>query len=185
MNTNKKVIWITRTALFLAVAIVAQLVGGSMGGVVVGQLFTGILVNMALIIAGIVVGISSGCTIAILTPCLAFLFGIMKIPPVIPIVMLGNLTIVILTALFFKRFSKSSSSIYINILLELLGMIVAAFCKCAVLLLSVSYVLPLFVKVVPKQIVASFGIIQAVTGSLGGALALAVIPALLKAKKHA
>lgn len=183
MNTNRKVIWITRTALFLAITIIAQFIGKSIGVPIIGQLFTGILVNMSLIVAGIVVGLSSGCTIAVLSPFLAFLFGMMKLAPAIPVVMVGNLAIVILTALIYKRFSNGSLDVFAQNLLQFVGMVIGAAAKCALMWLSALYILPLFITV-PPIIVTSFGIIQAVTGSAGGLLALIIIPSLLKIKRH-
>ena len=183
MNTNKEVIWLTRTALFLAVALVAQLIGMNIGGGIVGQLLTGSLVNMALIVAGCVVGLSSGCTIAVLSPLLAFTFGMMKFAPAIPIVMIANIIIVVLTSLTYTFLAKKYKDklIFLNFL-ALLGMIFAAFCKCAFMWVSALYILPLFVAV-PPPILASFSLPQAITGTIGGIIALPVIPNLLKVKR--
>lgn len=183
MNTNKKINWITRTALLLAVALIAQFIGSNMGGQLVGQLVTGTIVNMALMIAGIIVGISSGITIAIFSPLLAFFLGILKFAPAIPVVMAGNLAIMLLAVLVYKRLSGLIKNPVADKICVLFGMTAAAFIKCGIMWLSALYILPLFVPKVPEALVASFALPQAVTGTMGGIMSLIVIPALLKSKR--
>lgn len=182
MDTNKKVIWITRTALFLAVALIAQLIGMNMGGALFGQLLTGSLVNMALIIAGIVVGKSSGCTIALLSPLLAFLFGMMKFAPAIPVVMVGNIAIVVITSLAYNYLLSKTGAPLMQKVFIFAGMVVGACAKCAVMWLSALFILPIFVTV-PPAIVASFALPQVITGTMGGLIAIFIIPSLLKVKR--
>ena len=68
---RKKVLWITETALMLALLVALQAVTKPLG-----QLVTGSCVNGVLAIAALLVGMSSGITVALLSPVFAFLFGI-------------------------------------------------------------------------------------------------------------
>jgi len=181
---NKTTAWIARTGLFLAVAVIAQLIGSQMGGGIAGQIITGSLVNMALIVAGITAGISSGISIAVLSPCLAFLLGIMKFAPAIPIVIAGNIAIVIITAFIYNYYSKSEMKLALQKLFILLGMIFGAFFKCVLMWISALYILPLFVAKVPPAIISSFSLPQAVTGTIGVILAMLTVPSLLKIKRN-
>ncbi len=180
---NKTTAWVARTGLFLAVALIAQLIGSQMGGSPFGQIITGSLVNMALIVAGITAGISSGISIALLSPCLAFLLGIMKFAPAIPIVIVGNIAIVLVTAFAYNFYSGAQMKPVLQKLFILIGMIAGALLKCAIMWISALYLLPLFVAKVPPAIISSFSIPQAITGTIGGLLAMLTVPSLLKIKR--
>jgi len=75
--------FITRTAILLALTVIFQSFRAP-------QLITGTLVNGMLLISAGYVGMWSGVIIGLFTPVLAFLFGIMKFPPMIPFIMIGN-----------------------------------------------------------------------------------------------
>ena len=71
---NKKIRWITETALLLALLIVLQSVTKSFG-----QFVTGSCVNAVLALAALLTGLGSGITIAVISPVLAFLLGFASI----------------------------------------------------------------------------------------------------------
>ena len=66
-NTKNKILWITRTALFIAVLIVFQSLSASLG-----QIVTGSLVNLVLVTAALTGGIWSGLTVAAISPFFAW-----------------------------------------------------------------------------------------------------------------
>ena len=82
---RNKVLRITETALMLAVLIALQAVTRGFG-----QLVTGSCVNAVLAVTVLLTGLSSGLTVGVISPVMAFLLGIApNIVTVVPI-MLGN-----------------------------------------------------------------------------------------------
>ena len=63
-----KILWMSRTAVMLAMLIAAQALTKPLG-----QLVTGSCVNAVLAAAGLLCGISSGITVALLSPGFAYL----------------------------------------------------------------------------------------------------------------
>src|SRR5699024_5817053 len=88
---NKKIRWITETALLLALLIVLQSVTKSFG-----QFVTGSCVNAVLALAALLTGLGSGITIAVISPVLAFLLGIAPQAVTVPAIMVGNTVFVVL-----------------------------------------------------------------------------------------
>jgi hypothetical protein len=91
-NIRKQILWITRTAIFIALLIVVQIATKPLG-----QLVTGSLVNLILIVSVITCGLSSGLTVAVISPVIATLVGIG--PPfwvLTPFIILGNGTIALI-----------------------------------------------------------------------------------------
>ena len=68
---NRKIRWITETAVLLALLVALQAITKPLG-----QLVTGSCVNAILAIAALVGGMSCGLTVALISPVFAFLFGI-------------------------------------------------------------------------------------------------------------
>lgn len=177
---NNKTRQITFTALFLAIAIVSQFVGSNLGGAgFLGQYITGTIVNICLMISGIMVGIYSGITIGVLSPCLAFFLGVMKFPFAIPVVIAGNIVFVLITVLIYKAVSEKTLGL--KAIVMIVTVIAAAAVKALVMWFSAKYLLNIF-TVVPAPLVASFAFPQVITGSIGGLLSLALLPILKKAK---
>ena len=67
---NKKIRWITETAIMLALLVTLQALTKGFG-----QLVTGSCVNAILAVSVLVGGLWSGLTIALVSPVLAFLLG--------------------------------------------------------------------------------------------------------------
>lgn len=182
---NKKTLWITRTAIFLCILLIGQFIGSRVATGLLQQFITGSIVNLVLIVSGIAVGYSSGITIGVLSPVLAFLLGIgPAFIQLVPGVMLGNVVIVILTGLTYqlcKGFAPLKQQV-----LTMLGFLVSAAVKAGILWLTiVKLILPMLTTIKPKQAEAisiAFSWPQIVTGIIGGALALVIIPPLLKVK---
>ena len=98
---RKKVLWITETAVMLALLVTLQALTKPMG-----QLVTGSCVNAVLAISVLLVGMSSGITIALISPVCAYLFGIApNFVTVLPI-MIGNVCFVVLLRLIAGKTHK-------------------------------------------------------------------------------
>jgi hypothetical protein len=88
---NGKVLWITRTAVFIALLIVMQAATSSLG-----QYVTGSIVNLILIVSVMTCGYLSGIAVAIVSPIFAKLLGIGPLWSLIPFIALGNIAIVLI-----------------------------------------------------------------------------------------
>jgi len=170
---GKKVLWITKTAVFLALLIVLQA-----GSRMFGQLVTGSLVNLTLIICVMTCGMSSGAVIALCSPVLAKLIGIGPLWTIIPFVMFANLVLIMIWR-FVGMIKIANKHI-----VRLFTLIIAAACKFTALYAGVvKLALPLFLDLQPKQeavISAMFSLNQLFTALIGGAAATVILPVLEK-----
>ena len=170
--------WITRTAILLALTILFQSLRSIMPFLPanVSQYIVGSLVNLCLIVAAATVGISGGAIIAIAAPIIAFLQGFTPSPFLVVPIALGNLVLVVITALLYERSF-------------VLAFITAALAKFITLYLGVVViVLPLFLSNLKPQVQAalsvSFSWPQLITASIGSILAALILPVLKKAEKY-
>ena len=171
---NKRIKFITETAVCIAVLIVVQLSTRGMT-----QLVTGSLVNAVLIVTALTAGLAGGICTAVISPFLAFLLGIgPKFLTIVPVVAAGNLIIVLTVYAIINQFNMNY---YIK---WLLAVILGAVLKFAALYFGiVKLVLPLL-SLPPQKaaaISASFGAVQAVTAVIGGIVACSIVTTL---KKH-
>lgn len=179
---NKKVRWITETAVLLALLVTLQALTKPLG-----QLVTGSCVNAVLAITVLFAGIYSGITVAIISPVLAFLLGIAPQILTVPAIMVGNTVYVVLLHFITGKGGE-------NRVRQLVGWVVAALAKfaalyalvvwliCGVLseaLLSAGVMKPPMLTMLP----ATFSVNQLFTALVGGSLALVIAPALRKALK--
>jgi len=135
---NKKLLWITRTAIFLALIVVVQFTTKGL------PIFaTGSLVNLILITCGLTAGLPSGLTVAGLSPVFALLLGVQSplTAPLLPIIMVGNMVIV-LTVWFFTKESQKYKPLQKSFT-QIFGLIIGAGLKFYILYTLVSIVLPL------------------------------------------
>lgn len=174
---KNKVLWITRTAAMLALLIALQWVT-SFVPKPVGQYVTGSCVNAVLAMTALLCGVSSGLTVAVLSPVFAFLFGIAPNLVTVPAIMIGNAVFVALLGL-----TKKAAAQWQKIGLYLL----AAVGKFGVLYVLVTYVI---CGVLAEELIAqgllkapmlnvlpaSFALPQLITALIGGALALVTAP---------
>lgn len=178
---NKKIRWITETAILLALLVTLQALTKGFG-----QLVTGSCVNTILGIAALVGGLSCGITVALISPVLAFLLGIAPQILTVPAIMVGNTVYVLLLALIAGN-SK-------NIVRKVIAWVTAAVAKfaalyaivvgliCGVLaenLLAAGTLKEPMLKALP----ATFSWPQLITALIGGAVALLIVPVLRKALK--
>lgn len=178
MNKNKKSIqWITRTAIFIALLVVIQVATAPLGA----QLVTGSLVNLILIASVMTCGLSSGLTVAVISPVFAKLVGIgTPFWVIIPFIALGNGVLVVIWYFIGRKAFKDKLPGY------LIALVTGAVVKFAVLYLSiVQLVVPLVLNLPAAKataITASFSLPQLITALIGGVVAVLVLPILKKAR---
>ena len=95
---NKKLRFITETAILLALLVSLQALTKGFG-----QLVTGTCVNAILAVSVLVGGLGSGLTVALVSPVLAFLLGIAPQILTVPAIMVGNTVYVLLLALIYDK----------------------------------------------------------------------------------
>lgn len=178
-SAHKKVLWIVRTGVLLALLVSLQAVTKPLG-----QLVTGSCVNAVLAVASLAGGISCGITIAVISPVLAFLLGIAPQILTVPAIMVGNTLYVVLLHLLYRE----------NILRRCIAWLVAAAAKAAVLYAIVK---GLICGVLAPSLMAAgtlkepmlqalpqtFSWPQLFTALIGGAVALLIVPVIKKAVK--
>ena len=186
-NMKKKILWITETAVMLAMLVTLQWVTKPMG-----QLVTGSCVNAVLVVSTLVGGFFCGLTVALISPVLAFTFGITNVL-VVPVIMVGNTVLVVLYNLILKQ--RSKENIKLRVLRHGVAWITSAAAKFAVMYAIVNWLIcgvlsesllaagtlkPPMLKALPT----TFGILQLCTALIGGAVALMIVPILRKALKR-
>jgi hypothetical protein len=177
---RKKVLWITETAVMLALLVTLQALTKPMG-----QLVTGSCVNAVLAIAVLLVGMSSGITIALISPVCAYLFGIApNFVTVLPI-MIGNVCFVVLLRLIAGKTHKpvalvTAAGVKFGVLYLLVVKVICGIASGALLgkkLGDIVVLAPPMQKMLPTM----FAWPQLFTALIGGGLALLIVPVLRKA----
>lgn len=174
---KKKTLWITQTALMLALLLALQWATKPLG-----QLVTGSCVNGILAVTVLFAGMVSGITVAVLSPLFAFFLGIAPNLVTVPVIMVGNTVYVILLKTLYGS----------QILRRLAAWLVAAAVKFAVLyglvegvicnLLSDALLGAGILKTpMLNALPATFSWPQLVTALIGGGIALLIVPVLRKA----
>ncbi|MCX8130009.1 MAG: ECF transporter S component [Clostridia bacterium] len=166
---NKKIRFITRTAILLALAIVFQMLGRYIPLGPNSQFVVGPLINACLMVAAAMVGLSGGGIVALLSPFGAILTGAAIPLPFAPFVALGNFLLVLLFFLFMYR-SK------------ILGLTLGALAKSVWLFAAIKiFVWAMDMKGKKAEMLLwSFSWPQAITALVGGVLALLLIKVLDK-----
>ena len=175
---KRGVLWITRTAIFLALLVVVQISTAPLGNTII----TGSAVNAILIICVMICGLSSGLTIAMLSPVLAKLAGIGPLWMLIPFIILGNMVLVLIWHILGnKPFGKKEIVAYVA------AAIVAALAKFGVLYIGiVKIAVPFMLDLKEMQamvISTMFSVPQLITALIGGLVAITIVPAMKKAIK--
>ena len=122
---NKKVRWITETAVMLALLVALQALTKGFG-----QFVTGSCVNAVLAVTVLTAGLGSGIVVAVLSPVLAYLLGIAPQILVLPAIMVGNTVFVVLLRLIAGTDSRKVGQ-------QIAAWLIAALAKFAVLYLIV------------------------------------------------
>lgn len=168
---NKKILWITRTAILIALLIVMQGVTAPLGN----PLITGSIVNLILIVSVMTCGINTGIPVAFISPICARLLGIgPQLWTLIPFIMVGNIVLVLIWHLIGNRKIGISKGGYI------VALIVAALAKFLALYVGiVKIAIPMFLKLPEAKASAisnMFSIPQLITALIGGILAIMILP---------
>ena len=172
---NAKTHWITQTAILLALLVVIHYVTASFAN----PFITGSAVNMTLIISVMLCGLSTGITVAAVSPVIARLIGIGPLWSLIPFIMAGNVALVFTWHIVVKKTRIRGKLAYA------VALIAAAVFKFFVLFVSiVKIAVPLFLKLPETQaktVSGMFSFSQIITASVGGVIAILILPALRKA----
>ena len=177
---NKKALFITQTALMLALLIGTQFATRSFS-----QFVTGSMVNLILLVSVFVIGLAGGLTVAIASPFLASLAGIgPAFIQIVPFIAAGNAIFVLLAWPVRKRISRFNAK---DTCFAAIGLITASTAKFLFLWISLVIVaLPLIpgIKEMQVKIIgAAFTWPQLLTAIIGSVLAMVVVPLLKRAKK--
>ena len=170
---KKQILWITETAVLLAMLIALQALTKPLG-----QLVTGSCVNAIVAISVMTAGLGSGITIALCSPVLAFLLGIAPQVLTVPAIMVGN-TIFVLILYFLSKKPIFAWPIAAGAKFAALYLLVAKL-LCGVLaqqLLAQGLLKEPMLKALP----AMFSWPQLFTALIGGGVALLIVPVLRKA----
>ena len=182
---KKSILWITRTAVLLALLVTLQALTKPFG-----QLVTGSCVNAIAAVAALVGGLGCGITVAVISPVLAFLLGIAPNFITVAPIMLGNTVYVLILWLLL---GKGKHPLW----KQPVALALAACAKFGVLYLLVVKIIcgvaadallgqklgetvllaPPMLKLLP----AMFSWPQLFTALIGGCVALLIVPVLRKA----
>ena len=173
MNNKQRILWITQTAMMIALLITAQALTAGLGN----QFVTGSLVNGILFITTMILGLYSGLTVAILSNFFAFMLGIgPAMFPLVPFVAAGNAALVL--TYHFIAAKRSHHAAF-----PIAGVIAGAVAKFAVLYFGIVLIAaPHLLNLPPAApVYFMFSWPQLVTALLGGSVALNLFPMLRRA----
>lgn len=176
---KKKILWITESAVMLALLVTLQTLTKP-----AGQLVTGSCVNACLAVAVLVGGLSCGLTVAFFSPIAAFLLGIAPQILTVPAIVAGNMVYVTFLYLLADRRGKM-------IVKQIVALVVAAVSKFAVLYLVVVKLIcgvladvlmgkGMLKEPMLKALPATFSYPQLITALVGGTVALVIVPILIR-----
>lgn len=181
VKSKRRIRWIVETSIFLALIVILQMVTKPLG-----PLVTGSIVNFVLIAAATLVGMSSGIVIAVLSPILAFLLGVVPLPVVIiPVVIVGNIAIV---EVFSLIIGKRDLSPQLNRLVRWIAAILlgagikflALYAGCVWVVMPLVTIAQGTALKVPSAIIS---VSQIFTAVIGGVVAMLVVPPVRKAMR--
>ncbi len=176
---RNRILWITQTAILLAMLIVLQAATKGLT-----QMVTGSCVNAVLAVAAMFGGLWSGVTIALVSPVLAYLLGIAPQLVTVPAIMVGNTVFVVLLHFLAGK----------AVWKKIIAWLVAAIAKFASLYALVVWII---CGVMSERLLAAgllkapmlnmlptmFSLPQLFTALIGGAVAMLIVPVLHKALK--
>lgn len=177
---RKKTLWITQTAVMLAMLIALQAITKTFG-----QIVTGSCVNAILAMTALVCGTVSSLTVALLSPIFAFMLGIAPNLATVPAIMAGNAVFVLLINFIYGKQTWR----------HIVAWLTAAVAKFIVLYILVVWVIcgvaaeSLLAQGILKApmltaLPAAFSWTQLITALIGGGAALLTVPVLRKALRR-
>jgi ABC-type Co2+ transport system permease subunit len=173
---KQRALWITQTGVFLAILIVAQALTRPLGN----QFVSGSINNMLFILAVMLIGLTSAVVVSVISPIIATIIGIGPVlPPLIPVIIAGNIVLVVLWYFIALRQPERSKP------REIAALVVASFTKFLVLYVGIVLLVVPFLLGLPEPrasaVSALFSWPQLVTASIGGVIAMLIYTPLLKA----
>jgi hypothetical protein len=179
---NKKILFITQTAVMLALLIGAQLATGFIPPPF-RQFVTGSVVNLILFVSALAIGPLGGLIIGIVSPFLALTVGVAPpLFPMVPFIAAGNAVQVLTVSLARKSAGGGGLRTF---LLTAAGLAGASIAKAVTLWIGVTKIVLSLVPDVPAPmagtITAMFTWPPLITALIGSALTLAVMPLIKKA----
>lgn len=176
---NKKTLWITETAVMLALLVALQAITKPMG-----QLVTGSFVNAVLGVTCLVAGLSGSIAVALISPVLAYYLGIAPQILTVPAIMVGNTVFVVL----LNRIAGKDSKQFVR---RILAWVIAAAAKFAALYAIVVWLIcgvfaesllasGMLKTPMLKALPVTFSWPQLFTALIGGGVALLIAPILRK-----
>jgi len=170
--------WITRTAGLVALLVALQAATAALGNIVL----TGVAVNLMLIVSVMTCGLSSGLSVAVVSPIVAKFFGIGPFWVLIPFIAAGNAALVWVWHFLGNGNMGRKYTAYV------VALVCAAIAKFLVLYIGVGRIaVPLFLGLSGQQAAVvsyMFSFMQLVTASAGGVMAIILLPALKKAREQ-
>lgn len=160
---------LTQTAFLLAICIASQFFKNS------SVYITGPIINAALILEVLMVGLTGGVILAIITPITAFFITgspiMAAIPSILPMIIIGNIILVVFVWLFYNKL-HFSNHLYA-------GMAVGSVLKAIFMGITIALILlPLFGSNFPPQKLAiikyTFSISQLITACIGSIYAAVI-----------
>lgn len=133
MKKKQRTLWISETAVFIALLVVLQAATRPLGS----TLITGCIVNLLLILSVMLCGLSSGIIVGVVSPVIAKCFGIGPLWSIIPLILLGNVTLALIWHFVGKQKRLRPFSAHI------LALPLAALAKFAALYLGIQACTPL------------------------------------------
>ncbi|MCL2046107.1 MAG: ECF transporter S component [Oscillospiraceae bacterium] len=175
MNIKSKVLWTTRTAVFIALLVILQMATASLGNTIV----TGSIVNMMLIVSLMTCGLSSGLSVAVVSPIMAKIIGIGPFWSLIPFIIAGNIALISVWHFIGNRKMERKHTAAI------VALICAAIAKFLVLYIGIVRIaIPILLGLPEQQAVVisyMFSMPQLITALIGGIIAFILLPTLKKA----
>lgn len=166
---KSKAAFVAYTGVFLALLLAVQLVTMQ-----IGQLIAGSLVNFILITAYFTAGRKVAIVAGIIAPFFALLTGAALPIPVVPVISLGNCTLILIYSFIFGDKLKINRHIK-----SVLAVAAGALLKNAVLILGVLVIVaPLFHMSdgLTAALSVKFGFSQTLTAVIGGSLSAITAP---------
>lgn len=182
---------ITYTAMLLALLICLQWLGSQIIEPMTKQLITGSFVNCVLAVAALIVGLTGGIVIALVSPVMAFLLGIApNIITVVPI-MVGNTCFVVLLRLLASQKDPlhwrnavalvTAATVKFVILYTLVVKVICQTIAPDLLGKKIGQTIVLAPPMLaPDKLPLMFAWPQLVTALIGGALAILIVPVIKK-----
>lgn len=181
MDIRKNALWITRTAVLIALLLTIQFFTAPLGN----QYITGVAGNLIMIVSLLTCGLTTGLTVAVISPVCASLmsFG-PAFPPLVPFIALGN-ALLIIAWFVLSLFNKPDRSALKQKAIGYVIAVAAAVVKfltlyAGIVKIAVPYMLDLNEKQ-SAMLTLTFSYPQIITATIGGVIALTVVPPIQKA----